>query len=449
MLRILVVDDEKLSRLKIKAHLKDHYVVEAATYDDAVLKLNNTYDLCFIDLNLDNTGVELLGLELLKLASQKGIYSVVMSSLHDETIIEHAYELGCSDYYSKGNEEASIADTLNRYLLSKNDYLENYIFTEVFPTKSKAQKDIIKKMVPVIATDLPLCLLGESGTGKTFLAKEIHDQSKRSGPFVAVNCAALSEDLLEAELFGHAKGAFTGANAEVKGKLALANGGTLFLDEIGSMSKGLQSKLLKAIEEKSFYQVNSDKLIKSDFRIISATLDNLEDKIKAGDFRFDLFQRLCGLSIKLLPLRERTEDILDLLKKEMSVYGQSGRKLVFTKEAKSFLENYSWPGNIRELKRFFQLVTLEGKGLIGVPDIEKHLQEKAVLPTKAVLTTEQLNLAMQIGLPAFIEKIESEIIGNALTKNNKAIRKTISELQINQAKLYKHIKQPTAQNEIQ
>ena len=291
MLKILVIDDDKLSRIKIKSHLADHHVVEASSYEEAVERLTQNFDLCFIDLNLDNTEV-LLGLEILKITVQKGIYSVVMSSLHDEEIIEHAYELGCSDYYTKGTEKNSTADTLNRFLLSKNDYLENHFFKEIFPTKSKEQKSILKKIIPVIQTELPICLLGESGTGKTFLAREIHEQSKRPGPFVAVNCAALSEELLESELFGHAKGAFTGATTDSKGKLALANHGTLFLDEIGSMSKGLQAKLLKAIEEKSFYQVNSDKLIKSDFRIISATLDNLEEKIKSGEFRFDLFQRL-------------------------------------------------------------------------------------------------------------------------------------------------------------
>ena len=205
MLKILIVDDEKLSRIKIKSHLSSHYIVEAASYEEAVTKLSQSFDLCFLDLNLDN-GMELLGFEVLKIAVSKGIYSVVMSSLHDDEIIEHAYEIGCNDYYSKGNEQTSI----------------------------------------------PICLLGESGTGKTFLAKEIHEQSKRTGGFVAVNCAALSEELLESELFGHAKGAYTGAHSEVKGKLALANNGTLFLDEIGSMSLTMQTKLLKAIEEKTF-----------------------------------------------------------------------------------------------------------------------------------------------------------------------------------------------------
>lgn len=440
MLRILIVDDEKLSRIKIKSHLSTHSIVEASSYDEAVVKLNQSFDLCFIDLNLDSSEVELLGFEVLKIVVQKGIYSVIMSSLHDDEIIEHAYEIGCNDYYSKGNEKASISDTLNRYLLTKNDYLEGYFLKEVFPTKSREQKEILKKIIPVIQTTIPICLLGESGTGKTFLAKEIHEQSKRSGPFVAVNCAALSEELLESELFGHGKGAYTGADSESKGKLALANNGTLFLDEIGSMSLAMQTKLLKAIEEKTFYQVNSDKVVKSDFRIISATLDNLEEKIKLGEFRFDLLQRICGLSVKLLPLRERKEDILDLIKKETNEASQSGRKMVFSKEAKVELENYEWPGNIRELKRFFQMISLNSHGLVSKDEIRKHLKQASQSDKKKILSREQIEMAFKIGLPVFLEELEGEVVTEALKSNNNAIRKTLAQLKINQSKLYKHIR---------
>ena len=449
MLKILIVDDEKLSRIKIKSHLSSHYIVEAASYEEAVTKLSQSFDLCFLDLNLDN-GMELLGFEVLKIAVSKGIYSVVMSSLHDDEIIEHAYEIGCNDYYSKGNEQASISDTLNRFLLTKNDYLENHFLKEIFPTKSNQQKDIIKKIIPVIQTSIPICLLGESGTGKTFLAKEIHEQSKRTGGFVAVNCAALSEELLESELFGHAKGAYTGAHSEVKGKLALANNGTLFLDEIGSMSLTMQTKLLKAIEEKTFYQVNSDKVVKSDFRIISATLDNLEEKIKLGEFRFDLFQRICGLSVRLLPLRERKEDILDLIKKETNESAQFGRKIVFSKEAKDILKSYEWPGNVRELKRFLQVISIDGHGLISKEKIKKHFQQTICNSKKKILSKEQIEMVAFMGLPAFLEEVEREVIIESYKNNENAVRKTILQLKINQSKLYKYIRSSeVGYNEIQ
>lgn len=449
MLKILVIDDDKLSRIKMKSHLNDHLVMEAASYEEAVTKLSAfSFDLCFIDLNLDNTDNELLGLEILKITVSKGIYSVIMTSLHDEEIIEHAYGIGCNDYYTKGQEKASISDTLNRFLLSKNDYLESFFFKEIFPTKSKEQKEILKKIIPVIQTNIPICILGESGTGKTFLAKEIHEQSKRSGPFVAVNCAAMSEELLEGELFGYSRGAFTGATSDSKGKLALANNGTLFLDEIGSMSLGMQTKLLKAIEEKAFYQVNSDKMIKSDFRIISATLDNLEEKIKSGEFRFDLLQRICGLSVKLLPLRERKEDILDLIKKEAEEYSQNGRRVVFSKEAKVVLENAKWKGNIRELKRFFRIISLENHGLISKEEAQKHLASTEEAPLEKVLSKNQLKLALELGLPDFIEQIENEIIDQSLKHNNQAIRKTLTQLKITQSRLYKRLKAVDNFNEI-
>lgn len=449
MLKILVIDDDKLSRIKMKSNLNDHLVIEAASYDEAVTKLSAfNFDLCFIDLNLDNSDNELLGLEILKITVSEGIYSVIMTSLHDEEIIEHAYAIGCNDYYTKGQEKASISDTLNRFLLSKNDYLENFFFKEIFPTKSKEQKEILKKIIPVIQTNIPICILGESGTGKTFLAQEIHEQSKRSGPFVAVNCAAMSEELLEAELFGYNKGAFTGATSDSKGKLALANNGTLFLDEIGSMSSSMQAKLLKAIEEKAFYQVNSDKMIKSDFRVISATLDNLDEKIKSGEFRFDLLQRICGLSVKLLPLRERKEDILDLIKKEADEYSQNGRKIVFSKEAKTVLENAKWKGNIRELKRFFQVISLENRGLISKEEAEKYLAGKEETQLEKVLNKNQIKLALELGLPDFIEQIENEIIDQSLKHNNQAIRKTLAQLKITQSRLYKRLKTVDNFNEI-
>ena len=270
-------------------------------------------------------------------------------------------------------------------------------------------------------------------------AKKIHEQSKRIGSFVEVNCGGLSEDLLDAELFGHGKGAFTGASSENKGKLFLANNGTLFLDEIGSMSESMQKKLLKAIEEKSFYAVNSDKIVHSDFRVICATLDNLEDKILKGQFRFDLFQRLCGLSINLVPLRERKDDIIDLIKKELEQNEENSRKLILSKEAKEIIINYTWPGNIRELKRFCNLIKVIPKGMIGKEDVFKILKNNEISnQNEKFLTSKQLEHARKFGLNSLVEEIEKEVVQSVLRENKLGIRKTMSELKINQAKVYKY-----------
>ena len=164
MLKILIVDDEKLIRLKIKSNLQEHRVFEASNYKEALKLLENQYDLCFIDLNLDDKSTELFGLEILKETVKRGIYSVIMSSVSDEEIIEHAFSLGCRDFYSKGNESASVNDTINRFLLTKNNHLESYFFSEVVPTKSEIQKNAIKNILPFIDSALPLCLLGKKNS---------------------------------------------------------------------------------------------------------------------------------------------------------------------------------------------------------------------------------------------------------------------------------------------
>ena len=312
-MKVLIVDDEKLARLNIVNQLDDSFtVIESNSYEDALRKIaNQTFDICYIDLKLDDSK-ELLGLKLIPLAIKRGFYTVVMTSIEDELIAEMAYDLGCQDVYNKGNEKEHISETLNRYLLSKDSFTEGYLFKDVIQTQNTKYKDELKKLLKVLPTDIPICLLGESGTGKSHLARSIHELSKRKGKFVELNCATFSGDTLKSELFGHTKGSFTGAVSDKIGKLLEANNGTLFLDEIGSMSLEMQEGLLKAIEEKVFYPVGSNKVAKSEFRVICATLDNLETLIKSGKFRFDLFQRISGYTFTQPSLRNRSEDILPL-----------------------------------------------------------------------------------------------------------------------------------------
>lgn len=434
MLKVLIVDDEKIARMRLKMHLKDFEITEADSFDSALFELKNNFDLCFIDLNLDDQSTELFGLEVLKVCVSKNIYTVVMSSLSDEDIIEHAYQLGCNEYYSKGKEENSIRDVvINFYKHSagENSTLKNALFH----TNSPLQKKIFNTLYPFIKTEIPICILGESGTGKTFIAAKIHEYSNRAGNFVEINCGALSEELLDAELFGHGKGAYSGASTEQKGKLLLANGGTLFLDEIGSMSEKMQAKLLKAIEEKSFYPINSDKIVRSEFRLITATLESLENKIKAGTFRFDLFQRICGHTIEMLPLRERREDIYQIFKDEIQLKLNSNKKLILEKSAKEFLINYRWPGNIRQLKRIVDLLVAIGKSHVLEPDLQKLLINEGNIQ---IVNDDMISIAQTKGLQFLIEKIEEEIVLKTLAQNQNSIRKTMKVLATNQAKIYKY-----------
>ncbi|RLG10629.1 sigma-54-dependent Fis family transcriptional regulator [Candidatus Pacearchaeota archaeon] len=262
--------------------------------------------------------------------------------------------------------------------------------------------ELAKKVAPSSSTVL---ILGESGTGKEVLAKYIHFCSKRKGPFVTINCAAIPEELLEAELFGYEKGAFTGAIKSKPGKFEIANKGTLFLDEIGDLSLKLQAKLLRVIQEKQVERLGSDHSIKVDVRILAATNKDLEKEVQEGRFREDLFFRLNVIPIKLPPLRERKEDIPLLiqffLKRICEREGIEEKK--FTSQAIKALLNYPWPGNIRELENFIErVVILSENNIIGIEDLSlSTLSSK--LQIRESLTEDKDMLIKYLSLPQISE----------------------------------------------
>ncbi len=285
--------------------------------------------------------------------------------------------------------------------------------------------EIAKKVAPSSSTVL---ILGESGTGKEVLAKYIHFLSKREGPFVAINCAAIPEDLLEAELFGYEKGAFTGAVKTKPGKFEIANKGTLFLDEIAELSPKLQAKLLRAIQEKQIERLGSEKPIKVETRILSATNKNLEEEVKKGNFREDLFYRLNVIPIKIPPLRERKEDIPLLaeffLKKICEREGIKPKKL--SSSAMKKLIEYHWPGNVRELENFIErTVILCEKDIIEEEDLffpfeKPFFTEKASEEKKNITLSEEKKLSLPeldsrgINLPELLGNIEKFYLQKAL-----------------------------------
>lgn len=434
-MKVLIVDDEKLARMNILNQLDSSFtIIESNSYEDALRKIEHqTFDICYIDLKLDDSK-ELLGLKLIPLSSKRGFYTVVMTSIEDESIAELAYDLGCQDVYNKGNESEHISETISRYFLSKDSFTEGHLFKDVIQTQNKQYKDELKKLLKIIPTEIPLCLLGESGTGKSHLARAIHELSKRKGKFVELNCATFSGDTLKSELFGHTKGSFTGAVADKVGKLLEANNGTLFLDEIGSMSLEMQEGLLKALEEKVFYPVGSNKVMKSEFRVICATLDNLESLIMSGKFRFDLFQRISGYTFTQPSLRNRKEDILPLMKTKL----QGSRKIIFKEDAKAILENYEWPGNIRELFRFAEVISLSNNGVIKAEDVVELTRSSTFKREKALLTDDHYDLIKKIGLKEFLDLFSREVIAKSLVENGNGARLAIKELKISSATFYRY-----------
>jgi DNA-binding NtrC family response regulator len=429
-IRILLIEDDMLSRITLQEKLKIRgEVVTAISKEEAKIKLSRQhFDIAFIDLDLDK---ELDGLLLIPKIKEKNVHAVVLSAREEDQIIQKAYEVGCDDYLVKPFTHNSIELIFKKFnQRNLKGTLENLLLSH-FHTIGKSLKNQIETIGQALLSDQPILINGETGTGKTHLAKLIHELSGDHLPFVEINCSEFSESLLESELFGHEKGAFTGALRNKKGLLELANGGILFLDEVATMSSGLQKKLLKAIEEKEFYSVGSERKIKSNFRLISATCENLAEKITNGDFRQDMYFRIKGFQINLLPLRERQSDIEPLLKHFIKT---ADRKIVFTEEALNLLTNYNWPGNIRELQKLVTILSLNNKGIIEAKDLNSMLIFEATVDQAHKINLEEIK---KWGLNSFIEKMEMEIFEIVSKENNEKVRKTLSDLKISNNAYYR------------
>jgi len=438
-LKILIVDDDKLAQKVLAGHLGAHELCFASSLAEAKRCVEaGRLHICFIDLQLGRDD-DRSGLQLIPLAAAKGVYSVVVSSHDSEELVDKAYGLGCDDYYIKGNEEANVRSILGKYLQKRSALGVDHLFTRQFITQDPATKAGILDAIKYAASDLPIIILGPSGTGKTSLGRLIHDHSERKGEFVAINCSAYTEELLEAELFGYKKGAFTGAAESRKGRLAQADKGTLFLDEIGTMSLNMQTKLLKAIEERTFYPLGAERPETSDFRVISATLEDLQGLIAQGRLRFDFFQRIHGLTVPLKPLAQRPCDILPLI----HFFAKGLKRLSFSPDAKSCLLSHSWPGNARELKRLVGLLASGHEGRVTREHVLRHLTHfpSARTPSSVGFVTEdQYRCALRDGLNGSVDRFTREIVQRNLAENGGKKTRTLSALKISTRLLYSALK---------
>ena len=285
-------------------------------------------------------------------------------------------------------------------------------------TESRAMREVARILRAIAAKEVVVCLIGESGTGKDVLARQIHELShRRNGPFIPINCAAIPEALFESELFGHEKGAFTGASDRARGKIEAANGGTLFLDEVGEMPLSMQAKLLRFIENRKFMRVGGSTKIMVDARIVCATLRPIEDEVKAGRFRADLFYRLQGITLKVPPLRERRADIGPLVRQltaELSAR-HGTRAPTYSRGAMTALLAYSWPGNIRELRNVLELVCLlrDGK-VVRVQDLPSSLRDEAAKHAPAPRELEPADGALVVQLDRSLDDIVDTVVRAAL-----------------------------------
>ena len=394
MARLLVVDDEKSICSTIEAALRGRgHQVEVADSGEMALSLmrRNPPEILLTDLQMDGIS----GLDLLGKAREyfPSITPVIMTAFATIDTAVSSMKNGAYDYLVKPFTPEQLDHLIERIeeyrrLREENTKLRDTVDALSMPsgiqTKNARMQKLLDTAKKVAVTDSTILVTGESGTGKTLLAKLMHDGSQRvKGPFAVVNCATLSENLLESELFGHVRGSFTGAVKDKMGRLQVADTGTVFLDEIGEISPGLQTKLLRFLQEREFEKVGDTKTIRVDVRIIAATNKDLEREVKAGHFREDLYFRLNVIELHMPSLRQRPEDILELADSLLnrSFLAMSRTPRVLNAAARQAIAGYRWPGNIRELKNALERAAILCSGdEVTLEDLPDRVLEATMGP---------------------------------------------------------------------
>jgi len=434
MSKILIIEDEGSQRMLLREFLEErgYTVDEAETGEEGIKKVKKmAFDVVLIDIRLpDISGIEVLK-EIRKINLE--IKAIMITAFQDVKLVVESLKNGAFNYLVKPINLEELLINIRK--AQENLRLEREVKvlrTIVRPERLKgivaesyAMKQVADIAIRVAGSSSTVLITGESGTGKELIARLIHEKSQRkNGPFVAVNLAAIPESLIESELFGYEKGAFTGADREKPGLIERAHGGTLFLDEIGELPLPLQVKLLRVIEEKEIQRLGGLKPKKVDFRLLTATNRDLEEMVKAGTFRDDLFYRINVIHIHIPPLRERKEDIPYLLEHFLKIYSAREAKKIkgFTREAYELLLRYHYPGNVREL--------------------ENIVERAVVLSQGEYITTEELPLSLRkeifpqeqefLSLDERIEAIERSIILEALKRNNWVKTRAARELGISE-----------------
>ncbi|MGE5343406.1 MAG: sigma-54-dependent transcriptional regulator [Candidatus Omnitrophota bacterium] len=443
--KILIVDDDPSIRNMLSIVLKksnyDVALAESSEYALTLLK-GETVDLIISDIKMPGIG----GIELLKkikiIKSEIPIIMITAYASANDAV--EAMKLGAADYITKPFNLDELRLIIEKTLTKRNAETENIRLKSQLAEKEKFENIVgknlrmlkIYELIDSVAqTDSTVLIRGESGTGKELIARAIHKKSLRSGnEFVSINCGALPENLLESELFGHTKGAFTDAYKDKEGLFELADKGTILLDEIGEMSQKMQVKLLRAIQERKIRRVGGNREIDVDVRIIASTNKDLMEGIKNGEFRSDLFYRLNVISIAVPPLRERKDDIPLFLHYFLTYYNNRFNRCIegFEKDILDLFMAYSWPGNVRELENVVERsVALEKNKFIGLSS----------LPAELVYNTSgKSELENDIGVllsddhfdfSQYIDAVSRKIILKALELNNSSIKKTAEMLKLN------------------
>ncbi|MCG6188773.1 sigma-54-dependent transcriptional regulator [Maribellus maritimus] len=437
----VVEDDEWYNRLLVhNLSMNPDYEIESfSSGKECLNNLHKNPDVVTLDYRLP----DMKGLEILKqIKSENEEIQVILISEQDEIeVVVELLKYGAYDYIVKSKDiRERLLNTVNNIrkgerlkreiVTLRSEVKKKYNFENTIIGNSAATKKIFSLIEKATRTNISVMVTGETGTGKELVAKAIHYNSQRANkPFIAVNMAAIPKDLTESELFGHEKGAFTGANIRRIGKFEEANGGTLFLDEIAEMDISLQAKLLRALQEKEIVRIGSNKSIKTDCRIIVATNQNLQDAVLKGNFRQDLYYRLFGLSIELPALRNRGNDIIILSKHFIKEFCTENKLPVksLTASAVEKLRSYSFPGNIRELKSVIELA-------ITLSDNEEITDESIVLGNDA-LFSDKLDGEMSL------REYNIRIVKKYLDKYDNNTKIVADKLDIGVATIYRMLKE--------
>lgn len=433
-LTVLIAEDEKNLALLLERVLsKEGYLIRLASDGEEAFRRisEEKVDIVLTDIKMPGKD----GIELLKQVKEldASIEVIVMTAFATVDTAINALKMGARDYIRKPFDIEEVVGAVNKtaMLIRNTVFIEgaNDVFGQMLVAKSEKMKALIKMMKKVSNSVANIYILGETGVGKELIAHAIHELSdRREMPFIKVNCSALPETLLESELFGYEKGAFTGAFARKLGRFELANGGTIFLDEIGDISPLIQLKLLRVIQQKELERLGGTQTISLDVRVITATNKNLEDLVKEGTFREDLYYRLNVIPLVVPPLRERPEDIKELIKTFMSIsstlYHTTPKEI--SKEALEALAGYPWPGNVRELENIIERILLISEGqIIQLED----------LPPKILRNEEVLS----DNLEKYKETVEEKVIRDAIKAADGNITKAAEKLGISRRSLHRKI----------
>lgn len=442
---ILIIDDEPSIRTILQEILEDEgYTVHTAGdgFEGLHLLKTTKVELILLDIWLPRMG----GIDVLKEVKKEfsEIEVIVISGHANVDMAVNAIKLGAFDFIEKPLDMDRVLNLTRNALKfenlkQENKNLKSQLMLEDNMIGASEEMDKVNKIIDQSASsDSRVMITGENGTGKELVARKIHLKSnRRSRPFIEVNCAAIPDNLIESELFGHEKGAFTGASSRRKGKFEAADGGTLFLDEVADMSLSAQAKVLRAVQEMQFERVGGEKSITVDVRILAATNKNIPEEISKGNFREDLYFRLNVIPIKLPSLKERTEDLDELIGYFMEKFKKEGtEKKTISKDGMKLLYKYSWPGNIRELKNFLERVNIMcNEQVITDESVNTYLGEKV-----SSNDSPGLNDYKNMKLNDAKDKFEKRLLVYYLKENGYNISKTAQVIGIYPSNLHSKIK---------